>query len=160
LNDQISGSVEETSPTEDPHWMDTVYSNLHNKVLGECQVNMLRALINEVGPNQALEAIKPANIFGGKMIAGMVRQKMGIQGNDVVSVAMPYYVAHYGTSRGHIKPMEIRDGKAIVELYACPGVPAGAPAEMCIAVSHYLAMGMCEAANPDYEFVFTHHLRY
>ena len=92
------------------------------------------------------------------MIAGMVRQKMGIQGNDVVSVAMPYYVAHYGTSRGNIKPMEVRDGKAIVELYACPGVPAGGPAEMCIAVSHYLAMGMCEAVNPDYEFVFTHHL--
>jgi hypothetical protein len=139
-------------------WMEGIYSDLHNKILAECQVNVLKALINEVGAQQALEVLKPANIFAGKVIAGMVRQKLGIQGNDVVSVAMPYYVAHYGTSRGQIKPMEIRDGKAIVELYACPGVPAGAPAEMCIEVSHYIAMGMCEAVNPEYEFVFTHHL--
>jgi len=157
-NDEVTWSGEEPSGTAKTRWMEGIYSNLHNKVLGECQVNVLKALINEVGAQQTLEILKPVNIFAGKIIAGMVRQSIGIQGNDVVSVAMPYYVAHYGTSRGNIKPMEIRDGKAIIELYACPGVPAGGPPEMCIQVSHYLAMGMCEAVNPEYEFVFTHHL--
>ena len=57
MNNQTRGISEETSSTGKLHWMETVYSNLHNKVLGECQVNMLRALIDEVGPSQALEAV-------------------------------------------------------------------------------------------------------
>jgi hypothetical protein len=143
---------------EKAYGQDAIYSNIHNATLGDCEVNMLKALMDEVGPNQALEAIKPFNIFGGKIIAGMLIQQFGLQGNDVEAVATPYYRAHCGTSQGHIKPMEIRDGQAIVELYACPGTTVGAPPEMCVAVSHYLGEGICEAINPSYEFVFTHHL--
>jgi predicted hydrocarbon binding protein len=137
---------------------DAKYSNTHCIALFECEVNMLRALMEEVGPNRALEAIRPFNIFVGKYIAGMAKQRFGLKGDDVEAVAMPYFWAHCGTSNGHIKPMEIREGKAIVELYACGSEIFHAPPEMCVAISHYIAEGICEAINPNYEFVFTHHL--
>jgi predicted hydrocarbon binding protein len=54
--------------------------------------------------------------------------------------------------------MEIRDGKAIVELYACPVTIINAPPEICIAMSHYISEGLCQAVNPEYEFIYTHHL--
>ena len=43
-----------------------------------------------------------------------------------------------------------------MELRYCP-FSRGRP-EICIAESHYYAEGICESVNPEYEFVFTHHL--
>ncbi|MGD1060821.1 MAG: hypothetical protein ABR879_05130 [Methanomassiliicoccales archaeon] len=137
---------------------DAIYTSVHNLTIFECSVNVFRASMKEVGPVKALAAVKPYMNFAGKWYAGAATQRFGKQGNDVEAVAMPYYWVHYGTSCGHCKPMEIRDGKAIIELYACPTTVVGAPPEICIAMSHYLAEGLCEAINPAYEFVFTHHL--
>jgi hypothetical protein len=158
VSDQANQNEEKAVRSEKAYGKDAIYSNTHCLALFECEVNMLRALMDEVGPNRALEAIRPWNIFAGKVIAGMAKQRFGLQGDDVEAVATPYYWAHCGTSNGHIKPMEIREGKAVVELYACGSSIFDAPPEMCVAVSHYIAEGMCGAVNPAYEFVFTHHL--
>lgn len=151
-NEQKVASMEKASER------DTLYTNVHNITIFECAVNMFRALMDDVGPNRALEAIRPYNNFGGKFVAGMAEQRFGLQGNDAEAVAMPYYWFHCGASYGHCKPMEIREGKAIVEVNACPTTVVYAPPEICVAISHYIAEGICEAINPAYEFVFTHHL--
>ncbi len=158
MSNRANADEELAVMAEKAYGRDALYSNIHCLALFECEVNMLRALMDEVGTNRALETIRPFNIFVGKWIAGMAKQRFALQGDDVEAVAMPYYWAHCGTSNGRIKPMEIREGKAIVELYACGSEIFHAPPEICVAVSHYIAEGMCEAINPNYEFVFTHHL--
>jgi len=65
---------------------------------------------------------------------------------------------HSCTSMGHIKPLEIYEGGAIAELFACPNPGMKAPPEMCIAMSHVMSNGFCKAINPDYEAIFTHHM--
>ena len=137
---------------------DAIYTNVHNMTIFECSVNTFKALMEEAGPNKALETIKPYIKMGGKWYVDLAFQRFGPQKSDVEAVAMPYYWCHCGTSNGHIKPMEIREGKAIIELNACPTMVTGGPPEICVAMSHYLSEGISEAANPAYEYVFTHHL--
>jgi predicted ArsR family transcriptional regulator len=119
--------------------------------------DVLRGLLDDVGPAETLEAIRPFGNIYGRNIADIARQMGTAPGDDLVSVTMPYYFGVYCSSGGDIKPMEIRDGKAVVELFACPTMEVQSPTEVC-AMSHFNAEGVCQAINPDYEYVFTHHL--
>lgn len=127
-------------------------------VLFECAMNVFKALLEETGTNRTLEAIRPLNKYAGGILASQAKGRFDLKRIDAEAVAMPYYWCHTGTSGGYIKPMEIRDGKAIVELNFCPTLVINARPEACIAISHYAAEGICEAVNPDYEYIFTHHL--
>jgi len=126
-------------------------------LLFECASNVFRGLLEDIGPAGTLTAIKPYGNIYGRNIGNMAKEMGMSPGNDVISVAMPYYSGVYATSEGKIKPMEIRDGKAVVELYACPTKEVGSPPELC-AMSHFNAEGICQVINPDYEYIFTHHL--
>jgi hypothetical protein len=132
-------------------------ARFRNLFIFECASNIFSVLIDEFGPAGTLAAIKPyGNLYGRNI--GNIAKEMGLSpGNDVVSVALPYYSGVYATSEGNIKPMEIRDGKAVIELYSCPTKEVGSPPEIC-AMSHFNAEGICQVINPDYEYVFTHHL--
>ena len=133
-----------------------VYPDIHGF---ELAVNILRSLMSEVGTNRALEAIRGYSKVWGINAANMAKQRFGLKGSELEDVALPYYLYHCASSFGHIKPLEIRDGKAVVELYACPAMQIpNCPPEICIALSHYIAEGICEATNPDYEIIFTHHI--
>jgi hypothetical protein len=130
-----------------------------NIALFEMAVNVLRSLLSEVGANRALEAIKSYSQVWGINAANMAKQRFGLKGSELEDVALPYYLYHCASSFGHIKPMEIRNGNAVVELYACPSkqIP-DCPPEICIALSHYISEGICQATNPEYEIIFTHHI--
>ena len=155
---------DQTPPPEIPDWMKVVWKwddsigQLRIFILFDCAVNSFKALLEEAGPNKTLEAIKPFNKNIGNTMQNGVKQRFGPQGNDAEAVALPYYWFHYGTSNGNIKPMEIRDGMAIVEVGSCPCPQFNAPPELCVAISHYISEGLSEAVNPEYEFVWTHHL--
>jgi len=123
----------------------------------ECASNVFKGLLTEIGPAGTLTAIKPYGNIYGRNIGGIAKEMRMSPGNDVISVAMPYYSGVYATSEGNIKPMEIRNGKAVVELYACPTKEVGSPPELC-AMSHFNSEGICQVINPEYEYVFTHHL--
>lgn len=124
----------------------------------EQAVNVFRSLLSEVGANKTIEASKIYTKTLGIQTASLAKERFGLEGNGVEEVTLPYYWLHYATSFGHIRPLEIRDGKAIVELYSCPVTIVNAPPEICVALSHNLAEGLCQAVNPEYEFIFTHHL--
>jgi hypothetical protein len=124
----------------------------------ECAANVLRAFIDAVGSDRALQAIRPYSNNTGKGVADWTKKRLGLIGNDAETIAMTYYFSHCCTSLGKIKPLEIREGGAVVELFYCPAKEINAPPEACIAYSHYIAEGICEVINPEYEFVFTHHL--
>ena len=91
-------------------------------------------------------------------MAVLAKERFGTFPSDLEAVAIPLYWGHCGSSGGNIKPMEIRNGTAVVELGYCSFAIDGTPPEMCVAGSHYLAEGISEAVNPAYEFVFTHYL--
>jgi len=59
---------------------------------------------------------------------------------------------------GHSKTFERRDGKRVVEVYASPCAQVKAPPDFCVAEFQVLSEGLCQAINPEYEFVWTHHL--
>jgi len=124
----------------------------------DCTINAFRALLIQFGLNRTIEATKPYNDAWGRAVVGMVKDRLGPQANDLESIAMTGYYAHCCTSMGHIKPLEIREGGAVAELFACPNPGMKAPPEMCIAMSHIMANGFCQAINPNYEAIFTHHL--
>ena len=124
----------------------------------DCTINAFRALLIEFGLNRTIEATKHYNDAWGRAVVGMVKERLGQQASDLESIAMAGYYVHSCTSMGHIKPLEIYEGGAICEMFACPNPGMKAPPEMCIAMSHIMANGYCRAINPDYEFIFTHHM--
>jgi hypothetical protein len=150
--------AEASKLTEDELVIARVYPNPHSMTIFACSVNSFKALTSEIGPNMALDTIRPYMHMAGKWYAGMALQRFGQQKSDLEAVALPYYWIHSGTSNGHINPMDIREGKAIIVLHACPTMVVGAPPEICVAMSHFLSEGLCLAINPSYEYVFTHHL--
>jgi hypothetical protein len=124
----------------------------------DCTINTFRAMLNEVGLNRTIEATKHYNEAWGRAAVGMVKERFGPKANDLETIAMTGYYVHSCTSMGHIKPLEIYEGGARCELYACPNPGMNAPPEMCIAMSHIMANGYCHAINPTYEVIFTHHM--
>jgi len=124
----------------------------------DCAINAFRALLNEFGLNRTIEAARHYNDAWGRAVVGMVKERFGPQANDLETIAMTEYYVHCCTSMGHIKPLEIYEGGAICELFSCPNPGMKAPPEMCIAMSHIMANGYCRLINPDYEFIFTHHM--
>jgi predicted hydrocarbon binding protein len=152
MNDRKEQSSQETAIP------DTTTTYLRCITLLECAVNVFQVLLNELGLNRTLEAIRPYSNFFGLALADSAREKFGLEGSDIEAVAMPYFWAHCATSNGNCRPMEIREGRAIHVVYSCPAADIGAPAEMCVPMAHFVADGLCEAINPDYEYIFTHHL--
>jgi hypothetical protein len=156
--------MSDQAPPEIPEWMKVVWKwddligPLRVYILFDCAVNSFKSLLGEVGPNKTLETIKPINKLIGGSMPDAAKQRFGPQGNDAEAVAMPYYWFHCGTSNGNIKPMEIRNGMAMVEVGSCPCPQFNAPPELCVAISHYLSDGLSEAVNPEFEFIWTHHL--
>jgi hypothetical protein len=141
---------------------DASSAKLRNMILTECAVNVFRALREEIGPSRTLEAIKTFNVALGAANASIlkdyIKERFGSPYNQAMEVAMPMYWWHCAVSEGHCTPMEIRGGKAVVEVYSCPIALVNPPPEVCIAICHYYSEGVCEYVNPEFEYVWTHHL--
>jgi hypothetical protein len=129
---------------------------LRERIIAEGTIGMFRALVASCGIDRALRAIKPYSMNGGMACASNARQRLGFRGNGLEAVAMPMYWAHAAISRGHQKEMEIREGGAVEEMTYC--ALRNAPPEICVAISHYVTEGMCQGINPEFEYVWTHHL--
>jgi predicted ArsR family transcriptional regulator len=125
-------------------------------LISELMVNAFDALLEIVPADQALETIRPYTRRSGRAVAANAMKRFEAIGNGKEAVALPMYWAHSATSGNKCdRPIGYEDG-VIVEVSHCP--VAMARPEICIATSHYLAEGICEAVNPEYELVFTHHI--
>jgi hypothetical protein len=131
-------------------------AQLRERIIAEGTTGMFQALIASCGADRTLQAIKPYSMHGGLACASNARRRLGFKGNDLEAVAMPMYWAHAAISRGAQKEMEIREGGAVEEMYYCALMHA--PPEICVAISHFVTEGMCEAVNPAFEYIWTHHL--
>ena len=129
---------------------------IRNRLVSDLMVNNFDALLEVVAPDDALRAIRPYVMHSGMAMAANARKRFNLQGNGLEELVMPLYWMHLATSQGQCMVPEIWDGGVVMELRYCP-FSRGRP-EICIAESHYYAEGICESVNPEYEFVFMHHL--
>ncbi len=141
---------------------DEATARLRNTILAECAVSMFRVLWREVGLSRALEVTKPLNMVNGRKLASdgrdYVRVRSGLQYDQAMEVAMPLFWLHCGTSDGRCSPLKVGEGMAVGEVYSCPFALVDAPPEACMAISHPVSDGITEGTNPEFEYVWTHHL--
>jgi predicted hydrocarbon binding protein len=121
-------------------------------------LNMLRALIKEIGLDPALNAVRPYSSWWGANLGKLGAQRFNLKYDSSEEVAMPYYWIHCASSSGDLKPMVIGDGAAYVEVNFCPVQQLKGLPETCITMSHMISEGLCNTVNPDYEYIWTHHL--
>jgi hypothetical protein len=114
-----------------------------------------RALLESSGANGAVSAVKPYSKHSGMAIACNARERLGFIGNGIEEVALPFFWIAYALSNRNAT-LDIFENGAIVRLYDCPF--KNGPPELCIALSHSMADGICENINPRFEHFYTHHL--
>ena len=107
--------------------------------MDECLFDVFRVLINDVGPFEAIEAIKPISLSRVRNLAEYGKRIVGIQRSDLETLAFTYYVWIYVSSTGNLQLIQIRDGKAIVEVNDCSVTILDGALERCIAMSHLIS---------------------
>ncbi|MDD1770059.1 MAG: SHOCT domain-containing protein, partial [Methanomassiliicoccales archaeon] len=93
----------------------------------------------------------------GYVLLSLIKKKVGIKGTGLDAIVMPMALGQMALNRDP-KAVEgvITDQAAVVKVHDC--IFKGASPEFCVTISHYTADLVCEAINPDYECVWTHHL--
>lgn len=137
---------------------DRISRELVLAVVSSCTKETFEALIQIVGLEEALRAIRPHSRHAGMAIARNGTNRFGLDGKGMRDVAMPFFWLQAALSCGHYKTMEVREGGVIVEIYSCPLAQLHARPEICVAISHYIMEAICETMNNELECVFTHHL--
>jgi hypothetical protein len=129
---------------------------LRNRLAADLMVNCFDALLEVAPAEDCLNAIRPHAKRAGMAMAANTRERLDIQGNRLEALAMPFYWLHLAISEGQCAAPEVWEGGVVMEVLRCP-LSRGRP-EICLAESHFYAEGICESVDPEYEFIFTHHL--
>jgi hypothetical protein len=137
---------------------DRISRELALTIIASCTKETFDALIQVVGLEEALRAIRPHSRHAGLAIARNGKNRFGLEGKGVRDAAIPFFWLHTALSCGQYKEIEVREGGAVVEIYSCPLANVGARPEICIAISHYAVEALCESMDDRLECVFTHHL--
>jgi hypothetical protein len=135
-------------------------SQLRNEIISECGANVFRVMFDSCGAAQTFAASRPyVNIYG-RNVAVFIKETYGLdlQGGDMQVIALPMQFGWSSNSMRHIQPMKIRKGVAIIEANACLQTIVGMPPVHCVVWCHNVAEGICQACDPDSEYVFTHHI--
>jgi predicted hydrocarbon binding protein len=115
-----------------------------------------QALVDAFGVPDAIAAVKPYKNRNAYVLMCMVKKKMGLKGPGIETLITPMCMAQVGIGGVDRVHSEIRERGAVCFVDKCPyqdAIP-----EFCVVVSHYTTDLICEALNPEYECVWTHHL--
>jgi predicted hydrocarbon binding protein len=111
-----------------------------------------------------LEVIKPYIIAWGRTVADFTRRTSGAVETvgNMQLIALPMQLGWASVSMRHEKPMKIAKDVAIIEANDCFQTVLDGPLmpEICQAMCHNLAEGICQVYDPESEYVFTHHVCY
>jgi hypothetical protein len=111
--------------------------------------------IQEAGPERTLSAIRPHIKHSGMAQAQNALKFLGKQKSELENLTAPWMFV-YGTLFGEdFLTVVLKETCAVAELRKCP-ISYSRP-EICIALSHYVSEGWCEAINTEYETVWTQH---
>jgi hypothetical protein len=110
------------------------------------------------GPEKVLSAYQPIGEYAGRAVAHNFRGRLNITDNGIDALAIPLHAFVNNLIDGRSDPVEIREFGAVARFTSCPLAKAGAPPELCVAVSHNAAIGLAKEINPAFEIIYTHHL--
>jgi hypothetical protein len=126
-----------------------------HRALNELLVQVVQAMLNELGVSETLELMRPRMRYAGRVMARNFTSRLGLDGEGLEAIAFAPFCARCLIWGGEGR-LTFYERGAINEFNACP-VSHGPP-EICIMMSHYCGEGICEEIDPNYEIVYTQHL--
>ena len=131
-------------------------AQIRDLLISELGTKSFDHLLELSPPIKVISEIRKHTIYSGTAMSTNAKDRFGLEGNGPEELIMPFYWLHACTSHENYSPPEVRENGVVFELYSCP--LSKARPEICVAVSHHVAEGICRTMNPDVEFIFTHHL--
>jgi hypothetical protein len=145
------GSKNQESPRQEAK----EYSEIRDIIIIRCIETCFRSLLSASGTGEAIQAMRPHCMHSGMAAACNARQRFNLQGDGLDQVVIPLLWLDTAMSNGDIS-LKIFARGTVMEVRDCPLKTA--PPEFCVPVSSYMAEGMCQTINPDYEYLYTHRL--
>jgi len=130
-------------------------TELGDQFLWNWAVTIFNVFIEETGPEKTLGAIRPHIKHSGMAQVQNAFKVLGKRGGELENLTAPWLFIYGALFGDDCLPVVIKETCAVSELRTCP-ISYSRP-EICIALSHYVSEGWCEAINPDYEIVWTQH---
>ena len=130
-------------------------TELGDQFLWNWAVMIFDVFIQEAGPERTLSSIRPHIKHSGMAQAQNALKILGKRGTELETLITPCLFIHGSIFGDDFLPVIIKETCAVVEMRNC-SMSYSRP-EICIAYSHYVSEGWCEALNPDYEIVWTQH---
>jgi len=127
-----------------------------DQAMADLAKQSFKALVDTSGAAEAIAAVKPYKNRNAYILICMVKKKMSLKGPALETLIIPMCMAHVGIGGIENVHSEIREKGAVCYVEKCPY--GDAMPEFCVVISHYTTDLICEAMNPDYECIWTHHL--
>ena len=127
-----------------------------DKALAALTIQGFKALVEESGVADAIAAVKPYKNRNAYILLCMIKKRLQLKGPGIETLTTPLCLAQVGIGGVENVHMEIKEKGAVCYVENCEyqdAIP-----EFCVVVSHYFTDLICEALNPDYECIWTHHL--
>ncbi|MDD1756696.1 MAG: SHOCT domain-containing protein [Methanomassiliicoccales archaeon] len=125
-------------------------------LISELGTKSFDQLLELIPSDKVISEIGKLAIYSGTAIATNARNRLGFEGNGPEEVMLPMYWIHACISHENYSPPEVHERGVVFEHYSCP--LSRARPEICISISHFGAEAVCRSVNPDFEYIFTHHL--
>jgi predicted hydrocarbon binding protein len=137
-------------------------SQFRNEIIFQCADNVFRTLRDTCGSSKMLTVIKPYTIAWGHTVADFTRSSAHLGAIDMMAIALPMQIGWTSVSMRKHKPMRVAKDLAIIEAGDCFQTTLEKPLmpEICQAMCHCIAEGVCQAYDAESEYVFTHHVCY
>ena len=132
-------------------------SSMLERVLIEMNIRAFNEYIKTVGLVDGMAIMRLYKKRNGYILLSLIKNKVGIKGTGLDALVLPMALGQVALNANPLAVEGIiTEGGAVVKVHDC--IFKGASPEFCVTISHYTADLMCEAINPDYECIWTHHL--
>ena len=129
------------------------YYGLMNEVFRDHLIGSFNIIVDAIGETEALAILKPIMKHEAVYVYHQAKQNFGVKGNGLDTLLISYLLGSMGVSND--LSGEIMERGAVGITRNC--ILKDAPLSLCFAISHFASEGMCDAINPDYECIWTHH---
>lgn len=120
----------------------------------ELIIQVVLVMLRELGVPGTLEAVRPRMHYSGKATARNFSARFGVQ-DTLEAIAYAPFCGRSLTWGGKGR-LTLYERGATLEFMECP--LRNGPPELCVITSHFLAAGICEEIDPDYEITYTQHM--
>ena len=115
-----------------------------------------KELADRSGVVDAVDAVKPYKNRNAYILLCMLKKRLQLKGKGIETLITPLCCAQVGIGGVENVHSEIRERGAVCYVDRC--TYGDAIPEFCVVISHYTADIICDALNPEYECIWTHHL--